>query len=181
MQGLICRGPELEDDEPTYVLLEDWVGPQRQIEPEAALAELARRDLAGYGPPTTAHFARWAGLEAQRARQGFQTISSELAEVVVAGEKAWMLARTLVQDASRTWVRLLPAFDAYLLGYGSRDLALPRRFARRIQAGGGWIHPAVVMGGLLVGTWRLPQRGQRPTGHVQPLHHLDTHTLPPPQ
>ncbi len=25
-QGLICRGPDLTDDEPTYVLVDEWVG-----------------------------------------------------------------------------------------------------------------------------------------------------------
>ncbi len=51
-------------------------------------------------------------------------------------------------------MRLLGAFDAYLLGYARRDLALSPTFARRIQAGGGWIHPALVVDGRVVGTWR---------------------------
>jgi hypothetical protein len=51
-------------------------------------------------------------------------------------------------------VRLLGAFDAYLLGYARRDLAVSASFARRIQAGGGWIHPSVVVDGRVVGTWR---------------------------
>ena len=39
-------------------------------------------------------------------------------------------------------VRLLPAFDTYLLGYRSRATYLAERYARRIYAGGGWLHPA---------------------------------------
>ncbi len=161
MRGLICRGPERDRDEPTYVLLADWVGAPTEREPEAALAELARRYLSGHGPATPADFAAWAGIGAVQAREGFRLVGSQLAEVDVAGEPAWVLApATIANDQAAPCVRLLPAFDAYLLGYASRELAVPAQFARRIQAGGGWIHPAVVVDGLAVGTWRLRRHGR---------------------
>src|SRR5262249_28211295 len=53
LRGLICRGPDRANDEPTYVLLEEWVGAARTytaMEPEEALAELARRYLRAYAP-----------------------------------------------------------------------------------------------------------------------------------
>jgi hypothetical protein len=78
--------------------------------------------------------------------------------------------------AEERCVRLLPAFDTYLLGYRNRGLALPPRFAPRIQAGGGWIHPTVVVDGRVVGSWRQPRRGQRLT--VQPFEPLDPDLLP---
>ncbi len=162
MRGLTCRGPERGHDEPTYVLLADWVGAQTEREPEAALAELARRYLSGHSPATPADFAAWAGIGAMQARAGFRLIGSQLVEVDAAGEPAWMLApATIADDLAAPSVRLLPAFDAYLLGYASRELAVPAQFARRIQAGGGWIHPVVVADGLAVSTWRLRRHGQR--------------------
>jgi hypothetical protein len=44
-------------------------------------------------------------------------------------------------------------FDAYLLGWRSRDLVLPNRHRRRVIPGGGVIHRAVVADGVVRGTW----------------------------
>jgi hypothetical protein len=55
-------------------------------------------------------------------------------------------------------VALLGHFDPYLLGYASRDLVLDPRFAKRIQAGGGFIAPAILVDGRVAGTWRRDRR-----------------------
>jgi len=182
-QGLVCRGPDLPDDEPTYVLLEEWVGAQPALEPEAALARLARCYVAGHGPAGARDLAAWAGIPLGQARRGLQGAGGDLDEVEVAGEPAWMLAGaggpdtggpdTAGPDTAGPCVRLLPHFDAWLLGYRSRELVLDPRFARRIQAGGGWIHPAVVVDGRVVGTWRQQRRGERLTVAVAPFGRLD--------
>ena len=53
-------------------------------------------------------------------------------------------------------VRLLPAFDTYLLGYRNRELTVPQSpLRRRLQRGGGWLHPAVIVNGRAVGAWHM--------------------------
>jgi hypothetical protein len=52
-------------------------------------------------------------------------------------------------------VRLLPAFDTYLLGYRDRSHAVPEQHAKRVWPGGGWIHPVVLVDGVAAGTWNL--------------------------
>jgi hypothetical protein len=52
-------------------------------------------------------------------------------------------------------VRLLAAFDEYLLGWRRRDLVLDPAYARRIYPGGGVLRPSLLVDGRLVGTWRL--------------------------
>jgi DNA glycosylase AlkZ-like len=177
MQGLVCRGPDLDGDEPTYVLLEDWVGERpNALDPEAALAELTRRYLGAHGPAAPADLAAWAGIAAGQARRGFQLVAGELAEVRAAGAPAWTpQGATLPRHRrGRPSVRLLYRFDDYLLGWRGRDLVLSPRFARRIQAGGGWIHPAVVVDGRVVGTWRLTAgAGGRLAVAVEPFEPLD--------
>ena len=177
MQGLVCRGPDLDDDEPTYVLLDDWVGDRRPtLDPETALAELTRRYLGAHGPATAADLASWAGIAAGRARRGFELVAGELVEVEAAGAPAWTLAGATVPRPGRggPCVRLLYRFDDYLLGWRGRDLVLSPRFARRIQAGGGWIHPAVLVDGRVVGTWRLAAKaGDSLTIAVEPFEPLD--------
>lgn len=72
------------------------------------------------------------------------------------GGPAWMLANGPSAEAAREEpsVRLLPHFDPYLLGYRQRDLLISPLHARRIQAGGGWIHPVLVVDGRVAGSWR---------------------------
>jgi winged helix DNA-binding protein len=161
MRGLVCRGPDLAGDEPSYVLLDDWVGGGRPgnsgWDPERAMAELTRRYLAGHGPAGPEDFAAWSGLPVGPARRGFQLVAGELVEVEAGGRRMWLPARAPVVPPGATRrpvVRLLPRFDDYLLGWRGRELVLHSRFARRIQAGGGWIHAAVVVDGRVVGTWR---------------------------
>jgi winged helix DNA-binding protein len=186
MRGLVCRGPDLGNDEPSYVLLDDWVGGVRTLDPEAALAELARRYLGGHGPAGPDDLAAWSGLPVGRARRGFQLVAGELAEVEVEGRRMWLPAGAATSPpraSRRPVVRLLPRFDDYLLGWRGRDPILEARFARRIQAGGGWIHAAVVVDGRVVGTWRArrPPGGRGPDRlavTVQPFGRLDPEALP---
>ena len=95
----------------------------------------------------------------------------------IAGQPAYRLVSAEPGEDDRT-VRLVPAFDEYLLGYQGRDLALDQRYAARIQAGGGIIHPAVLVGGRIVGTWRQRRAGDRLTVTVEPFGRLPRGTRP---
>ena len=52
-------------------------------------------------------------------------------------------------------MRLLGAFDPYLLGYAGREHAVAPEHARKVWPGGGWIHPVVLVGGMAAATWRI--------------------------
>jgi hypothetical protein len=179
MQGMICRGPDVEKDEPTYVLVEDWAGRQLELGPEESLAELARRYVASHGPVGPEDFARWSGLSAGQAKKGFELIAGELQEVRAAGESAWVVASsTPVKGSRRPRVQLIGHFDEYLLGYRSRDLILSPKFAKRIQAGGGFVQPAVLVDGYVAGTWRQRRKKGRLVVEVQPFEPLPDESLP---
>ncbi|HWM05822.1 MAG TPA: winged helix DNA-binding domain-containing protein [Actinophytocola sp.] len=150
--GQVCRGADTDRDEPTYVLVRDWLGPQRTLDEPAALARLAERYLAGHGPATAADLATWSGLPAAPAREAINLIADRLEAVTAAGESAWVLAGPGEPPAP---TRLLGHFDAYLLGYRGRELAVPDEHRQAIQAGGGFVMPAVLVAGRVVGTWRL--------------------------
>jgi Winged helix DNA-binding domain len=171
MRGLVCRGPDLEGDQASYVLLEHWVGPTRTLDPDEALAELARRYLGGHGPAGPEDLAAWSGLPVGRARRAFELVAGELRELEWAGRRLWAPAGAPANRsrAAGPVVRLLGRFDDYLLGWRDRDLVLDARFARRIQAGGGWIHPAVVVDGRVAGTWRARRAGGRLDVTVAPF------------
>ncbi|HEY0717949.1 MAG TPA: winged helix DNA-binding domain-containing protein [Streptosporangiaceae bacterium] len=174
-RGLICRGPDRPGEEPTYVRLDEWAPGARVLPRDDALAELARRYLGGYGPAARADFARWSGLPAADAHRAWELIAAETVPVTGAGAALDALAGTELDgtelagteldgarlDGALPRPRLLGHFDPWLLGYGDRDLVLDPAYARRIQAGGGFVRPTVVAGGQVAGTWRLERRAAR--------------------
>lgn len=176
LEGVICLGPD-RGAEPTYVLLSDWVEPGRAaLSPEAALAELALRYLQAYGPATPEDLAAWSGLPISKIRPAWPRIADQLLEGEIAGSPAWMLkAQAAWLDeplAPAPIVRLLPGFDIYLLGYQNRDLAVPRQHAKRINAGGGMIHPVLLVDGRAVGTWKSKRQKNHLEILVEPFDQL---------
>ena len=158
LEGVLCVGPDRDGSE-AYVALDDWVATDgRAPDGDSSLAELGRRYLEGYGPADPQDLAAWSGLPAAQARRAWRLLGAELVAVSVDGARAWALSRDGHAGAirrRRPGVRLLPAFDTYLLGYRSRALAVDGRDSRRVWPGGGWIHPTVVVDGRVVATWRL--------------------------
>jgi hypothetical protein len=107
---------------------------------DVALAELARRYAASHAPCSVEDFAAWSGLPAADVRA------------------AWTQPDSSPADDPGP-VRLLPAFDEWLLGWASRDLVLPAAWVRAVTPGGGIIRPVAISDGRVFGTWRL--RGRR--------------------
>ena len=69
-------------------------------------------------------------------------------------------------------MRLLPRFDIYLLGYQKRDLAVPSQYAKRINAGGGIVHPTVLVDGRTVGIWKSKREKNHLVVMVEPFERL---------
>ncbi len=126
---------------------------------DAAHAELVRRYLAAYGPAEPEDMAAWSGLSVSQARAGSEMVSGELLEVEFGRSPAWILkSRAAWLDehpGGRVVVRFLPSFDPYLLGYRNRDLSVPQRYANRVHPGGGVLRPALLVDGVVAGTWKL--------------------------
>lgn len=162
MTGRIQRGPEAAKEEPTYELAD-----HRTMADDEALVTLAGRYLAGYGPATHEDFAAWSGLPVGQARAAFQRL--EPRQVTIDDRPAYVLPDVNFSPDSPTRVTLLGHFDTYLLGYKGRRLAVPPEHDRRIQAGGGFINPAVVSGGQAVGIWRQVTKKDRITVTVEPF------------
>jgi Winged helix DNA-binding domain len=154
LRGVAVLGPLRDDGSHAFVLTRDWLGaaprlPLEGPERDAALAELARRYLAGHGPATPADLATWSGLALRDARAGLTAIASELAQRD--DGLVDLAARDPVPDAIPA--RLLPAFDPYLLGWKDRAFAVPAAHARRVHPGGGMLRATATVDGLAVGTW----------------------------
>jgi hypothetical protein len=148
LRGFAVRGP-MVGRQHAYVLVRDWLGEDKPVPRERALAELARRYLVGHGPADERDLAKWAGLPLRDARAALQAIAGELD----------VRANGLVALAARRWQasppppRLLGAFDPVLLGWTSRSAILGRHDSLVVR--GGMFRPFALVGGRAAATWRL--------------------------
>ena len=148
VRGIVVRGPMIGKQH-AYALVRDWLGEPRSVDREKALAELARRYLAGHQPATDRDLAKWAGLPLRAARAALQAIGSELEE----------REDGLVSLAKRPAVekppppRLLGAFDPVLLGWTSRESILGEHEPRVVT--GGIFRPFAIAKGRAVAGWKL--------------------------
>jgi hypothetical protein len=157
--GLALQGPD-RGAQPCLVLREDWLRQPPAHDRDGALRELARRYLRAFGPATEADFAGWAGLPLRDIRAGLEGVASELREVRLPGGTALAL-RGRARRAGGPVVRLLPAFDTFLMGYRDRDfIAGPKRWPA-IGPGGGMLSPTLVLDGRALGTWKPPTAARR--------------------
>ncbi len=173
--GIACFGPDVRRGEPGLVAREAWLGKPPKFERERALAELARRYFGAFGPATEADFAGWAGLPLRDLRVGMGSIGSSLREVRIGSERGWALGRGRRPPPGPV-VRLLPAWDNYLMGWRDRSFLAPDGRWERVGVGGGMLLACVLRDGVAVGLWRLRRAGGRASVEIEPFERLDSAT-----
>lgn len=152
-EGLLCFGPR-EGNQPTFVLLDEWV-PRGKMPPlEEAVATLAKRFFTSHGPATVRDFIWWSGLTPSVARSGFENVKDLFQNGVVDGQVYLYPRKTTGKDDAARSTRLLPAFDEYLVGYKNRSAVIDARDARKALPGGGVLRPTIVIDGIVRGIWR---------------------------
>jgi hypothetical protein len=175
-EGLLAIGPD-RGRHTTYRSFEKWVGPLQPLPYELALAQLARRYLNAYGPAGPADLAAWSGLKIAEARQAWRLLADEITQLDTSRGPTWLLTSRLgwldELAAVPSLVRLLPWFDNLLLGYASREWLCPPAFAKRINPGGGLIHPTLLVNGAILATWQLLHRRAELEVHLAPFQPLD--------
>jgi hypothetical protein len=128
--------------------------PPAAVDSDLALATLARRYLAGYGPAGAADLAWWSGLPLTTARRAL----AGLGHADRAGD-LFALPGTLDEaPPAPPPALLIAAFDTTMLGYRSREPLVAAADDRRILPGGGMLKPAVLIHGRAAGTWSVTAR-----------------------
>jgi hypothetical protein len=149
LRGITVRGPMTGPDH-AYVLVRDWLGPAPgRPDRDTALAELARRFLAGHGPAGEADLARWSGLPLRDVRRGLAAISGELA--VRDDGLADLAAETRRRELPPP--RLLGSFDPLLHGWATRAPILGDH--QGIVTVNGLFRPFILVDGRAAGLWSL--------------------------
>jgi hypothetical protein len=148
LRGIAVRGP-MAGREHAYALVRDWLGAQEPVDREKALAELARRYLAGHAPAGDRDLARWAGLPLRDARAGLAAIASELVE----REDGLLQLKQAPPPEPLPPPRLIGAYDPVLLGWTSREeIVGPHQI---LVTDNGLFRPFAMVAGRAVATWRL--------------------------
>ena len=161
--GSILRGPVVGGEQ-KFVLVEDWLGPQKPVDHELALAELARRYLTGHSAAEDRDLAKWAGITLGQARKGLEAISGELEP----SDDGLLRLKKRGKPSELPAPKLLGPFDPVLHGWTSRDFLIPSERDRAVVTVNGIFRPTILVDGQVVGIWR------RPGGVVEtePFHEL---------
>ncbi|KAB1658683.1 winged helix DNA-binding domain-containing protein [Pseudoclavibacter sp. CFCC 11306] len=154
------------------VLADEWIVSPRVHEGDEALAELARRYIAGHGPATAADLSWWTALTMRESARALHLAASDdagqpLVECVGPNDEGlWatekQLQRALGEDGStgRTGTDALavtlalPAFDELLLGYKDRSTVLDPKFGPLVMSKNGLGQPTVLSDGRIRGVWK---------------------------
>jgi hypothetical protein len=172
--GMLCFGPS-RGQNVTFVNPRQWLGTWREIDPDNAIAEIAKRYLRAYGPATRVDFARWWGNWPGVGQAAWSGLAGELSSVSVEGERADLLTTDLpaLRKASvERSVVLLPPFDPYLMGHSSRGHLFETTHASKVSRTAGWISAVVLVDGRVEGTWTHTIAGKRMKLVVAPFRRL---------
>jgi len=153
--GRLCFGPN-RGQSVTFVNPREWLKGWREVDPDAAIVEVARRYLSIYGPATKADFARWWGAWPGVISAAWSGLKPELVTVNVDGAPMDALAGDVAEikrARNSEPVQLLPLFDPYLMGHAKRDHMIDRAYAARVSRTAGWISAVVLVEGRIAGTW----------------------------
>ena len=154
-RGLIVRGP-MRGREQCYVLTREWLGEVPPFDRDRAIAELARRYLAGHAPASVDDLAYWTGLPGTDAKAAFRSIGSDLVErpdgLLELARPAGAPERDLPPLPAG---RLLGPFDPILHGWRSRAAILGPH--QSLVTMNGIFKPTLLVAGRAVGTWTMPK------------------------
>lgn len=165
IRGILVRGP-MAGTQQAFVLARDWLPtPTPPVDRERALAELARRYLAGHGPADDRDLAKWSGLPLRDARAGLGAIAGEVTE-----RPDRLLDLRGRSPVGGAWPppRLLGPFDPLLLGWRDRSPIL--RDQHSVVAVNGLFRPFAFVEGRAIATWSLRRNevDLRPFGDLPP-------------
>lgn len=122
-----------------------------------ALTELARRYFSSHGPATVQDFVWWSALYTADARVGIEGCGSALAKFEVEGRVYWSAPDLLEARLKSRDVRLLPAFDEFLVAYHDRSAAVDVA-AKELLTFSTLLDPVIVCGGRVLGNWKRSLR-----------------------
>ncbi|HET6745705.1 MAG TPA: winged helix DNA-binding domain-containing protein [Candidatus Limnocylindria bacterium] len=150
-----------------YVTAEHWLGADaaQHLDPGRAVAHLAERYLAAFGPATADDLAAYVGRgkSVKPYRAAVEELGGRLVTFVDDdGRQLVDLASApRPDDDTSAPPRLLARWDSLLLAYGTKDRArvLPPKHQAKVITRNADVLPSFLVDGFVAGTW-LPRRNR---------------------
>jgi hypothetical protein len=182
LKGLVCnaepRGLWYHDTEQTFVDVRRWVPNMNEAEESEAEKTLMTAYLRGYGPARVQDYAYWAGMKVSAARKVLGRIESGLEAVEVPGHKGKLyVPKNDLSDLEHTeavpLVRLLPKFDALIMGHRDKTRFMDESTRKRVFLPTAEVSATVLVDGRVEGVWTLKKDGDAWSLGVEPFKKLD--------
>ena len=158
VEGLICYGPD-RGSQVTFVRVDRWLPRRRKVAEHEAKQILLRRYLGAYGPATLRDFCHWSGIPSKEAKPVWDTLGEEMVELSIEGHRASILRKDFKELRGAGFrqpvLRLAPGFDPYLLAHAQKDHLVSDKYYKRVYRNQGWISPAVLLNGRVIGIWSI--------------------------
>ncbi|TDD74550.1 winged helix DNA-binding domain-containing protein [Actinomadura rubrisoli] len=158
--GVLCYGPP-QGTRVTFTSPERWLPGWMGLPPmEEAARTVIRAYLGAHGPATPDMFDNWLMRKRNRKKDvkaWFAATEDVLSTVDVEGVPMYVMEEhrdALLDTRPTTSVRLLGAFDQYVLGAGTGAAYLiPAEHRGAVSRAAGWIAPVVLNDGRVAGVW----------------------------
>jgi hypothetical protein len=167
--GETCQGPP-QGSKITLARPDQWLGQWHEVDESEALQEVCRRFLRTYGPSTPQAFREWFGAQ--------DFLGDGIEEIEIEGRSAFVAEGDKRFPKLTSTLRLLPEYDAYVMGFRERDLLVPEAVRRQVAAHGRGRYegPAgvrfLLIDGVAAGLWERKKRAKRIELHVTPSRKL---------
>ena len=152
VEGIVCSGID-KGKKTTYALLDERVPPTRELCREEALARLASRYFQSHSPAQLQDFVWWSGLTATECRLAINLIKAELMTETFDSREYFIHQSWKGKNESEPVLRLLPAFDEYLISYKNRTDVLPLEHHPKAFNRFGTFYPVILYNGKIIGNW----------------------------
>jgi hypothetical protein len=165
-RGLICNaapiGPWYHSTKHQFARVDQWISEVdlRSTSPTDAKSMLVMRYLRGYGPASITDFSYWAGARVTDVKPVFESISGHLTEVSIEGQRGSYYIpakdeRALEDIHPEPFTRLLPQFDALIMGHKDKKRFIDPTDRGEIFLPRGRIAATVLVNGRVKGTWKI--------------------------
>jgi uncharacterized protein YcaQ len=185
LRGLVCNarssGPWYHNTQHTFARVDRWFqeAAPDSISEEEATSSLARMYLKAYGPASVSDFAYWTGVRVNDAKPVFESISDSTAEVKIADQKGKLLILEedleAIADVSERpyWVRLLPEFDALILGHRDKARFLDPDVKSSVFLPRADVAATIMVNGSVEGVWKIKKEKKIWRLKLSPFKDLD--------
>ncbi len=173
LRGAVCHalssGPWYHNTEHTFARVDRWL-PEADLDSvteEEAASGLAEMYLRAYGPASISDFAYWTGMRVRDARPIFESLSGTVTEVAVTDQKGKLLIlerdlRAIPDESGRPyWVRLLPEFDALVMGHRDKTRFLDPTVKSSVFLPLADVAATIVVDGRVDGVWKMKKKGKK--------------------